>query len=229
MESQTLFKLPEFLPAVRSPGGKLGHIIPPLGSASAPDTLCKRQCTRIKRILFQHPPLTAQVSVAPHGHDGPQRLIIPLRHLAGLLEKHLVHAGLGIRPVNVKPLLSMRFIFLSILAPASFSPQHINTESLSCGPPGDHTTTSLPFPRICSAIRGIKSFMEMCASSDPMWKTSRETGKRPRPRHPSIWKHPSPSACRSSWPWQRLAVSRHVNLRNHLDIQPGAIIRQILN
>lgn len=86
MESQTLFKLPEFLPAVRSPGGKLGHIIPPLGSASAPDTLCKRQCTRIKRILFQHPPLTAQVSVAPHGHDGPQRLIIPLRHLAGLLE-----------------------------------------------------------------------------------------------------------------------------------------------
>lgn len=227
--NQPLFKLPELRPSGRSPGRELRHVILPLGGAPAPDALRKRQYAGVKGILFQHPLLTAQVPVAPHGHDGSQRLLIPLRHLAGLLEKHLVYAGLGISPVNVKAIAVNALHSLVhpgsglALAPAH---QHGILIVRATRRPHDHLL-ALPADILRHARNKILHRNVHLVGphvKKPSWKQGNglvhdilQYGNALLRLHAGL-----------HGLGERLAVPRHVDLRNHLDIQPGAIIRQVL-
>ena len=226
---KTTFKLPELRPSGRSFGGKLSHVILPLGGASAPDAFRKRQHAGVKRILFQHPLLTAQIPVTPHRQDSAQRLFIPSGNFARLLEKHLVYAGLGIRPVNVKAIaVNSLHSFVHSGSSLALSPAHQHGILVvrTARRPYNHLLP-LPSEILCHArnkiLHGNMHLVGPHMEIPPGKKGNNLVQHLLQYGNAFLRLHAGLHGL-----GERLAVPRHVDLRNHLDIQPGAIIHQLL-
>jgi len=152
-----------------------------------------------------------------------------LRHLAGLLEKHLVHAGLGIRPVNVKTIaVDALHILIHPGAGLVLSPAHQYGILIvrAARRPHDHLL-ALPADMLRHTWDKILHGNVRLVGSH----VEKPPGKQGNGLVHDILQYGNTLLRLHAGlhgPGKRLAVSRHVNLRNHLDIQPGAIIRQIL-